>query len=131
MQNEGCNIEGRVRVNKVAGNIQFSPGRSFVVNRPEVFQMVPYLQNANHYFGHWIHSMEIYDYDEDTWTRQNLPEHIRERLGISKSPLEEVYAHVSPLLLKFSTNAHMTTDRQRRVHVPVLPQSRQEHIQEP
>ncbi|KIM28739.1 hypothetical protein M408DRAFT_329198 [Serendipita vermifera MAFF 305830] len=93
MQNEGCNIEGRVRVNKVTGNIQFSPGRSFVVNRPEVFQMVPYLQNANHYFGHWIHSMEIYDYDEDTWTRQHLPEHIRERLGIARSPLEEVYAH--------------------------------------
>jgi hypothetical protein len=93
MQNEGCNIEGRVRVNKVTGNIQFSPGRSFVLNKPEVFEMVPYLKESNHYFGHWIHKLEIFDFDEDSWTREHLPAHIRDTLGISRTPLEEVYAH--------------------------------------
>ncbi|CAG7846346.1 Uncharacterized protein C24B11.08c [Serendipita indica DSM 11827] len=93
MQREGCNIEGRVRVNKVTGNMQFSPGRSFVVNRPEVYALVPYLKDSNHFFGHHIHSLEIYDYEEDTWTRRNLPEQIKERLGITKPPLEDVYAH--------------------------------------
>jgi hypothetical protein len=64
------------------------------MNRPEVYEMVPYLREANHYFGHWIHKLEIYDYDEDTWTRDHLPQEIRETLGIARSTLEEVYAHV-------------------------------------
>jgi len=102
MEHEGCNIEGRVRVNKVTGNIQFSPGRSFVMNLPEVFQMVPYLKDSNHYFGHWIHKLEIFDFDEDKWTRDHLPEHIRNTLGISRTPLEEVYAHVHFFLRKAS-----------------------------
>ncbi|KAG8800446.1 hypothetical protein FRC17_006877 [Serendipita sp. 399] len=93
MQHEGCNIEGRVRINKVTGNLQFSPGRSFVVNRAEVFDLVPYLSHSNHYFGHNIHSFEIYDYDEDTWTRDHLPEEIRDRLGISRHALDDFYAH--------------------------------------
>jgi len=92
-QKEGCNIEGRVRVNKVTGNIQFSPGRSFVVNRPEVYQLVPYLKDSDHFFGHFIHKLEIYDFDEDTWTRENLPSEVKERLGITRSTLEDVYAH--------------------------------------
>jgi endoplasmic reticulum-Golgi intermediate compartment protein 3 len=98
-QKEGCNIEGRVRVNKVTGNIQFSPGRSFVVNRPEVYQLVPYLKDSDHFFGHFIHKLEIYDFDEDTWTRENLPSEVKERLGITRSTLEDVYAHVGVYLL--------------------------------
>ena len=94
-QHEGCNIEGSVRINKVTGNMQFSPGRSFIINKPEVYALVPYLQEANHYFGHFIHSLEIYDYGEDTWTRGQLPQHVKDRLGITVNPLDDVYAHVS------------------------------------
>lgn len=119
-QHEGCNVEGRVRVNKVTGNMQFSPGRSFIVNKPEVYALVPYLKDSNHFFGHFIHSLEIYDYDEDTWTRTHLPPHLRERLGMTKNPLDDVYAHVR-VSKHNSSDAHKILDRYSRLHVPIFP----------
>ncbi|KAL8279228.1 hypothetical protein RQP46_008265 [Phenoliferia psychrophenolica] len=53
---EGCNIAGKVRVNKVIGNFHLSPGRSFQANAMHVHDLVPYLQGGNkHDFGHVIH----------------------------------------------------------------------------
>lgn len=50
---EGCNIAGRVSVNKVIGNFHLSPGRSFQSNAMHVHDLVPYLQGgSNHDFGH-------------------------------------------------------------------------------
>ena len=55
-QEEGCNIAGKVRVNKVIGNFHLSPGRSFQANAMHVHDLVPYLQGGNkHDFGHTIH----------------------------------------------------------------------------
>lgn len=54
---EGCNVSGRIRVNKVIGNIHFSPGRSFQANTRNLYELVPYLKDdANrHDFTHTIH----------------------------------------------------------------------------
>ena len=54
--NEGCNISGRIRVNKVIGNIHLSPGRSFQTGR-HVYELVPYLRDdgSRHDFSHTIH----------------------------------------------------------------------------
>ncbi|GAA5868039.1 hypothetical protein JCM8547_000786 [Rhodosporidiobolus lusitaniae] len=54
--NEGCNIAGKVRLNKVVSSFHMSPGRSFQANRMHVHDLVPYLQDSNkHDFGHVIH----------------------------------------------------------------------------
>jgi len=59
--NEGCNISGRLRVNKVIGNIHFSPGRSFQTNSRNVYELVPYLRDdgSRHDFSHHIHTFEF------------------------------------------------------------------------
>jgi hypothetical protein len=56
--NEGCNISGRIRVNKVIGNIHLSPGRSFQTGR-NVYELVPYLRDdgSRHDFSHHIHHL--------------------------------------------------------------------------
>lgn len=56
--NEGCNISGRIRVNKVIGNIHLSPGRSFQTGR-NVYELVPYLRDdgSRHDFSHSIHHL--------------------------------------------------------------------------
>lgn len=55
--NEGCNISGRIRVNKVIGNIHLSPGRSFQTNSRNIYELVPYLRDdgSRHDFSHIIH----------------------------------------------------------------------------
>ena len=55
---EGCNISGRIRISKVIGNLQLSPGRSFQTNRHE---LVPYLRDDNnkHDFTHTIHYLSF------------------------------------------------------------------------
>ena len=92
---EGCNIVGSVKVNKVAGNIQFSPGRSFVLNRAEMYEIVPYLQDVNHFFGHFIHQFAFESETENRYTRHGLDPNIKRILGIDRSPLDEIYSHVS------------------------------------
>jgi hypothetical protein len=53
---EGCNISGRLRVNKVIGNIHLSPGRSFSTNSRNLYELVPYLRDENkHDFSHEVH----------------------------------------------------------------------------
>ena len=43
---EGCNVAGRVHVNKVIGNFHISPGRAFQQNSVHVHDLVPYLAGA-------------------------------------------------------------------------------------
>lgn len=54
---EGCNVSGRIRVNKVVGNIHFSPGRSFQANTRNLYELVPYLKDDinRHDFSHTVH----------------------------------------------------------------------------
>ncbi|KAL0062730.1 vacuolar protein sorting-associated protein 45 [Marasmius tenuissimus] len=53
--NEGCNITGPIRVNKVIMNIHFSPGRSFLTATGK--NLVPYVRDDGnrHNFSHTIH----------------------------------------------------------------------------
>ena len=58
---EGCNVSGRIRVNKVVGSIHFSPGRSFQANTRNLYELVPYLkEDANrHDFSHTVHQWQF------------------------------------------------------------------------
>jgi hypothetical protein len=40
---EGCNVAGKVHVNKVIGNFHISPGKAFQKNSVHVHDLVPYL----------------------------------------------------------------------------------------
>lgn len=43
---EGCNVAGKVHVNKVIGNFHISPGRAFQRNSVHVHDLVPYLAGS-------------------------------------------------------------------------------------
>ncbi|WVQ79012.1 hypothetical protein IAT38_001104 [Cryptococcus sp. DSM 104549] len=92
---EGCRIAGRVRVNKVIGNLHFSPGRSFQGNMMQMLELVPYLRDSNHHdFGHVIHKLRFggdLDFKHET-EMQPKEQKWRESLGI-KDPLQGIAAH--------------------------------------
>lgn len=54
---EGCRISGKVKVNKVIGNLQFSHGSTFMRQGMSIQELVPYLKDSSshHDFGHVIH----------------------------------------------------------------------------
>lgn len=53
---EGCRVAGRILVNKVIGNVQFSHGATFMRHGMNIHELVPYLKgNQHHDFGHTIH----------------------------------------------------------------------------
>ncbi|KAG9295719.1 hypothetical protein G9A89_001736 [Geosiphon pyriformis] len=55
---EGCNLAGSVRVNKVAGNFHFAPGKSFQQNHMHVHDLQPFLDDTTkHDFSHIIHHL--------------------------------------------------------------------------
>ncbi|WVR03852.1 hypothetical protein IAU60_000849 [Kwoniella sp. DSM 27419] len=57
---EGCRIDGHVRVNKVIGNLHFSPGKSFQGSAIAMAELLPYLRDKNHHdFGHTIHEFRF------------------------------------------------------------------------
>jgi len=88
---EGCNIAGRVSVNKVIGNFHLSPGRSFQSNAMHVHDLVPYLQGgSNHDFGHIIHKFSFGSEGEEL--AMNEAERFKKALGIV-NPLDGVKAH--------------------------------------
>ncbi|MBW0466851.1 hypothetical protein O181_006566 [Austropuccinia psidii MF-1] len=88
---EGCNINGFVKVNKVIGNFQLSPGRSFQTQQMHVQDLVPYLQGSNlHDFGHIIHRFAFMDVSQPVDTPQTMQ--IKRRLDIV-NPLDGVKAH--------------------------------------
>ncbi|KIO19312.1 hypothetical protein M407DRAFT_246194 [Tulasnella calospora MUT 4182] len=87
MATEGCNLEGKVTVNKVIGNFHFSPGRSFLQNHFNIQELVPYLKDGNvHGFGHIIHKFEFEN--EGQKHNKHLTEEMKRRLGLVYSPLD-------------------------------------------
>ena len=93
---EGCNVAGKVRVNKVIGNFHISPGRSFQSNAMHVHDLVPYLQGGNkHDFGHEIHQFSFGSETEDEFFGVyggKGVEETKKSLGIS-NPLNGMRAH--------------------------------------
>ncbi|CAD6890185.1 unnamed protein product [Tilletia controversa] len=56
---EGCNVAGKIHVNKVVGNFHLSPGRAFQKNTIHTHDVVPYLAGkgaSHHDFGHTVHA---------------------------------------------------------------------------
>jgi len=60
---EGCNINGHLRVNKVRGNFHMAPGRSFQQAHMHIHDMANYYENANtgnnHVFSHVINHLSF------------------------------------------------------------------------
>ncbi|KAF8645254.1 hypothetical protein AX16_008079 [Volvariella volvacea WC 439] len=88
--NEGCNVYGMVRVNKVAGSIHFSPGRSFQTQNRDVYELVPYLRDDNnrHDFSHFIHKLAFEGDDEYDYMKAHISRSMRQRLGLGVNPLD-------------------------------------------
>ncbi|KAH7087915.1 endoplasmic reticulum-derived transport vesicle ERV46 [Auriculariales sp. MPI-PUGE-AT-0066] len=92
--NEGCNVEGRLRVNKVAGSIQFSFGRSFQVNQMTLHELVPYLRDENvHDWRHRIGHLYFSSDDEFNIFKSSVSKGMKARLGIEGNPLDGAYGH--------------------------------------
>ena len=93
---EGCRISGCIRVRKVTGNLHFSPGRSFVTDRGQVHDLVPYLKDGNHHdYGHEIHEFHFEsEYEaEDEWRGTDRHTAWRKKVGLDRRPLDGVAAH--------------------------------------
>ncbi|KAI8453702.1 endoplasmic reticulum vesicle transporter-domain-containing protein [Phakopsora pachyrhizi] len=89
--NEGCNVNGQVKVNKVIGNFHLSPGRSFQTHAVHVHDLVPYLRSGNlHDFGHIIHRFAFLAENQPLETLETMK--IKSRLGII-NPLDGLKAH--------------------------------------
>ena len=93
---EGCNIAGRVRVNKVVGNIHLSPGRSFRSSAQNLYELVPYLKEDGnrHDFTHSIHEFAFEGDDEYERPKAELSQRMKESLGIKANPLDGTTARV-------------------------------------
>ncbi|KAI0373709.1 Sec1-domain-containing protein [Pilatotrama ljubarskyi] len=87
---EGCNISGRLRVNKVVGNIHLSPGRSFRTSSHNLYELVPYLRTDGnrHDFTHTIHHLAFEGDDEYDNVKAKLGKDLKQRLGIDANPLD-------------------------------------------
>ncbi|KAI0357469.1 Sec1-domain-containing protein [Trametes cingulata] len=87
---EGCNISGRLRVNKVVGNIHLSPGRSFRTSSHNLYELVPYLRTDGnrHDFTHTIHHLAFEGDDEYDNVKAKLGKELKQRLGIAANPLD-------------------------------------------
>nr|GAT60167.1 predicted protein [Mycena chlorophos] len=94
---EGCNISGRVRVNKVIGNIHLSPGRSFQTNSRNIYELVPYLRDDGnrHDFSHTIHALSFTGDDEYDIYKAKVGREMKERMGLGKNPLDGAIARTS------------------------------------
>lgn len=88
---EGCNISGRLRVNKVAGGINLSPGRSFQASTYQnVYELVPYLkeEGVRHDFSHSIHQLKFTADDEYDERKSVLMKNLRAKMGVIDHPLD-------------------------------------------
>lgn len=59
---EGCRIEGGIRVNKVVGNFHIAPGRSFSNGNMHVHDLNNYFEtpvDGGHHFTHHIHQLRF------------------------------------------------------------------------
>jgi len=55
---EGCRLRGSLRVNKVAGNFHFAPGRSYQKGSVHVHDLLPFADKEID-FGHLIHHLSF------------------------------------------------------------------------
>lgn len=108
---EGCSVSGRIRVNKVIGNIHLSPGRSFQSNSRNLYELVPYLRDDGnrHDFSHIIHhfgfegemncppliaipsekgSVVVSGDDEYDYWKAAAGREMKNRLGLAVNPLD-------------------------------------------
>jgi len=88
---EGCSIAGRLRVNKVAGNIHLSPGRSFQAsNYQNVYELVPYLREdgVRHDFSHIIHQLKFTADDEYDERKAVRTKKLMAKMGVVDHPLD-------------------------------------------
>jgi len=83
---EGCNIAGRIRVNKVVGNINFSPGRSFRASH----DLVPYLRDDGnrHDFTHTVHHFAFEGDDDYHFRKAEAGRAMKNKLGLTVNPLD-------------------------------------------
>ncbi|KAK1234073.1 vacuolar protein sorting-associated protein 45 [Marasmius sp. AFHP31] len=86
--NEGCNTAGPIRVNKVIGNIHFSPGRSFLTATGR--NLVPYVRDDGnrHDFSHTIHKFSFEGDDEYDLSKAIAGREMRERLAQAEGEIE-------------------------------------------
>ncbi|KPM40959.1 hypothetical protein AK830_g5603 [Neonectria ditissima] len=87
---EGCRIEGNLRVNKVVGNFHLAPGRSFSNGNMHVHDLKNYWdvpEGKSHDFTHTIHSLRF---------GPQLPDEVARRVG-SKTSLPWTNHHLNPL----------------------------------
>ncbi|TEB18404.1 Sec1-domain-containing protein [Coprinellus micaceus] len=91
---EGCNISGRIRVNKVIGNIHLSPGRSFQTNRQNIYELVPYLRDDGnkHDFSHIVHHLAFETDDEYDYWKAASGQKMKKKLGLEKNPMDGIEA---------------------------------------
>jgi len=117
---EGCNVAGLVRVNKVIGSIQLSPGRSFQAAQSRIYDFVPYLKNDGnrHDFSHTINYLYFTADDEADESKAQVSKEMRERLGIYQNPLDGQTARTSQAqymfqyFIKVVSTQFRTLDRQ-------------------
>lgn len=97
---EGCNVSGRIRVNKVIGNIHMSPGRSFQSNSRNIYELVPYLKDEQnkHDFGHIVHYFGFEGDDEYDYWKAEAGQKMRKKMGLIRNPLDGIEARVSLLI---------------------------------
>ncbi|KAJ4481995.1 Sec1 family-domain-containing protein [Lentinula aciculospora] len=95
--NEGCNIAGRLRVNKVIGNIHLSPGKSFQSSARNIYELVPYLRDDGnkHDFSHTIHQLSFEGDDEYDFRKAKIGREMKARLGLEKNPLDDTLHRTS------------------------------------
>jgi hypothetical protein len=80
-------------VNKVVGNMLFSPGKSFQTNSLTVNDLVPYLRDGEvHHWGHVVESFR-FESDEETYKISQKAEMVN-KLGWTTMPLDRHYAYV-------------------------------------
>ncbi|KXN88259.1 Endoplasmic reticulum-Golgi intermediate compartment protein 3 [Leucoagaricus sp. SymC.cos] len=94
---EGCSISGRIRVNKVIGNIHLSPGRSFQTNSRNLYELVPYLRDDGnkHDFSHIIHHFAFEGDDEYDYWKAEAGREMKKRLGLAVNPLDGAHYRTS------------------------------------
>lgn len=87
---EGCNISGRIRVNKVVGSIHLSPGRSYQTNSRQFRDLVPYLRNDGnpHDFSHMVHEFLFMADDEYNPRKATISKEMKKRMNIVGNPLD-------------------------------------------
>jgi len=100
---EGCNVSGRIRVNKVVGNIHLSPGRSFQTSSRNLYELVPYLRDEKdrHDFSHTIHYLAFESDDEYDYWKAEAGNAMRDRMGLADNPLDGVVARTTKSLYMF------------------------------